>query len=175
MPFEILNPSPVPCPTCFVVKNGWPTLSLNCFAIPFPLSITEISTSEPTFFTSTSTHFSGNGSTASTALKAATPSPTPYPHPPPDPNTNYLTLRSSGFTPLLFLLSSLSFTSLRVAATFRSPSLPPICQHPRQTPAPNLRETQCPQSLCVIFLLFFFLILAVTRHALANPSRRPAA
>jgi len=68
MPFEMLSPNPVLCPTCFVVKNGCPTLSLNCFAIPFPLSITEISTSAATFVTLTSTHFSGDGCTASTAL-----------------------------------------------------------------------------------------------------------
>jgi len=36
--------------------------------IPLPLSVTEISTSLPTFFTCSSTHFSGNGCTASTAL-----------------------------------------------------------------------------------------------------------
>ena len=36
--------------------------------IPLPLSVTEISTSLPTFFTCSSTHFSGDGCTASTAL-----------------------------------------------------------------------------------------------------------
>jgi hypothetical protein len=31
IPCEMLNRSPVPSPSFFAVKNGWPTLFLNCF------------------------------------------------------------------------------------------------------------------------------------------------
>jgi hypothetical protein len=62
----MLNPSPVPCPTCFVVKKWLAGFIPELFCHSRAAVHHGISASVPKVFTST--HFSGNGSTASAAL-----------------------------------------------------------------------------------------------------------